>query len=213
MKTPTGKRLKWEPAAAMVLVVALGLWLAFGPASGPRFPHRKGATVVEIRAGDTRGILEYVATPAPGEQKFRRWLQREPEVWLAEDEVLRVYGKQVYARATGGRPNWVFRVLNITSWYNLVWVGIGFGGQALFSGRMVLQWLISEKRRESVVTESFWWFSLVGSVTLFSYFIWRQDPVAMVGQATGVVIYARNLRLIYKHKRRARRAAEAGVKS
>ncbi|MBL9032670.1 MAG: lipid-A-disaccharide synthase N-terminal domain-containing protein [Phycisphaerae bacterium] len=105
------------------------------------------------------------------------------------------------------RRNPVFRVLNITSWANVVWVGIGLGGQIAFSGRMLLQWFISERRRESVITESFWWFSLFGALALFSYFVWRQDPVGILGQASGIVIYARNLRLIHKRRRRMARNA------
>jgi lipid-A-disaccharide synthase-like uncharacterized protein len=73
---------------------------------------------------------------------------------------------------------------------------------------MVLQWIVSERRRESIITESFWWFSLFGGVTLFSYFVWRADPIGILGQATGIVIYTRNIRLIYKAKRRTIRNTE-----
>ncbi len=51
----------------------------------------------------------------------------------------------------------------------------------------------------------FWWLSFLGGVCLFTYFVWRKDAVGVLGQATGVVIYARNLRLI--HKERTRRAS------
>ena len=207
MMLPSGKRLKWEPAAAMLLVLGLGIWLAVGPVLRPHYPLRHGAIKIDLRDGDSRGVLEYVPNPAPGEPSFRVFRQGEFPVSLTGAEVRLIFGGRVYNQAVEGRRNWAFRLLNITSWYNLVWIGIGFGGQLLFSGRMVLQWLISERRRESVVTESFWWFSLIGSVTLLSYFIWRGDPIGMLGQATGTVIYARNLRLIHKHKRRAARAA------
>jgi lipid-A-disaccharide synthase-like uncharacterized protein len=53
-----------------------------------------------------------------------------------------------------------------------------------------------------VITPSFWWFSLLGGVCLFAYFVWRQDAVGVIGQSSGIVIYARNLRLIAKQKRR-----------
>jgi lipid-A-disaccharide synthase-like uncharacterized protein len=84
----------------------------------------------------------------------------------------------------------------------LFWISVGFGGQILFSGRMFLQWLISERHKHSVITPSFWWFSLLGGVCLFAYFVWRQDVVGVIGQSSGIVIYARNLRLIAKQKRR-----------
>ncbi|MEL7472603.1 MAG: lipid-A-disaccharide synthase N-terminal domain-containing protein, partial [Planctomycetota bacterium] len=69
------------------------------------------------------------------------------------------------------------------------------------------QWVVSEKKRQSVVPEAFWWLSLVGGAALFTYFVWRRDIVGVLGQSTGVVIYARNLRLIHKQRRRERRAA------
>jgi lipid-A-disaccharide synthase-like uncharacterized protein len=78
-------------------------------------------------------------------------------------------------------------------------------------GRMLIQWIVSEKERRSHITPAFWWFSLLGGTMLFVYFVWRQDPIAIFGQSTGVVIYARNLRLIYKQRRRDARAAAASA--
>ena len=101
----------------------------------------------------------------------------------------------------------MFKALNITTWTNMVWIGIGLLGQVAFSGRMILQWIVSEKHRRSVISESFWWFSLFGGLTLFSYFVWRADPVGILGQASGIVIYIRNIRLLRKHARREARAA------
>jgi lipid-A-disaccharide synthase-like uncharacterized protein len=209
MRLPSGKRLKWEPAAAMVLVLALGLWIAVGPVLQPRLRVTPGATSIELRDGESRGKVEYVAMPPAGEPRFRILREGQDPVGLTDEQARLFLSTPSYRQLTVGGQNWVFKLLNITSWYSLIWIGIGLGGQLVFSGRMVLQWLISERRRESVVTESFWWISLVGAVTMFAYFVWRRDPVPMLGQASGIVIYARNLRLIYKHKRRARRAAEA----
>lgn len=78
----------------------------------------------------------------------------------------------------------------------LAWIVVGFAGQALFSGRFILQWIASERARRSVVPKAFWYFSLAGSAVLLSYAIHRQDPVFIVGQAAGVFIYLRNLALI-----------------
>lgn len=194
----------------MAVVLLLGLWLAFGPASRPKFSTREGAITQDIRLGDDRGVLESSVNASSGVREFRVFMRgHEPTRSYDETEVRELFGESVYQNAVTPRSNRVFHWLNITSWSNVVWVGIGFFGQLAFSGRMVLQWITSERRRESVITESFWWFSLVGSVTLFSYFVWRQDPVAILGQASGVVIYARNIRLIYKRRRREmRRAAE-----
>jgi len=89
----------------------------------------------------------------------------------------------------------------------IIWVSIGFLGQFLFSMRFLVQWAVSERARESVVPLAFWYFSLLGGATLLSYALWRQDPVIIVGQAAGLIIYSRNLRLIYKKRRRLARAA------
>ena len=82
-----------------------------------------------------------------------------------------------------------------------IWIGGGFAGQLFFTSRFVVQWIVSERRRESVIPIAFWWFSLLGGVTLLSYAIWRRDPVFIMGQATGLVFYARNLWLIGRTRR------------
>ena len=84
-----------------------------------------------------------------------------------------------------------------------IWIGVGLLGQLLFTSRFLVQWIASERRRESVVPVAFWWFSLAGGVTLLSYAIWRQDPVFILGQAAGLVVYARNLALIHAKAREA----------
>ncbi|WP_260518536.1 lipid-A-disaccharide synthase N-terminal domain-containing protein [Aliiroseovarius sp. M344] len=84
-----------------------------------------------------------------------------------------------------------------------IWLGIGFLGQLLFTSRFLVQWIVSERRGESVVPLAFWWFSLAGGLTLLSYAIWRQDPVFILGQATGLFVYVRNLILIRRRKAEA----------
>lgn len=84
------------------------------------------------------------------------------------------------------------------------WLAIGFIGQALFSMRFLVQWLASERQRRSVVPAAFWVFSLCGGMTLLSYAIHRQDPVFIVGQAGGLLIYSRNLYFIVRERLRAR---------
>ena len=83
----------------------------------------------------------------------------------------------------------------------------GFGGQALFSMRFVVQWLASERARRSVVPVLFWWLSLAGAMTLLTYALYRRDPVFTLGQAFGLVVYVRNLWLIRGEKHAARRVA------
>lgn len=84
-----------------------------------------------------------------------------------------------------------------------LWIGIGLVGQLLFTSRFLVQWIASERRRESVVPVAFWRFSLAGGVTLLGYALWRHDPVFIMGQAMGLVVYARNLTLIHAKSREA----------
>jgi lipid-A-disaccharide synthase-like uncharacterized protein len=76
------------------------------------------------------------------------------------------------------------------------WLLVGFGGQALFMGRFVVQWLVSERRGRSVIPVSFWYLSIVGALVLLVYAVHRRDPVFVAGQGLGVGIYLRNLHLI-----------------
>src|SRR6185436_1023556 len=82
--------------------------------------------------------------------------------------------------------------------HNPVWLGIGFFGQALFFGRLFVQWLASERHKKSVIPRAFWFLSLGGGLVLLAYAIHRNDPVFIVGQATGLFIYTRNLWFIYR---------------
>ena len=95
-------------------------------------------------------------------------------------------------------------VMNVETSGQLVWVMVGFLGQALFSARFIIQWFVSEKAKESIVPIAFWYFSILGGMTLLTYAIWRRDPVIICGQAGGLMIYARNLWFI--HSKRARDA-------
>ncbi|RON12163.1 lipid-A-disaccharide synthase N-terminal domain-containing protein [Pseudomonas frederiksbergensis] len=81
-----------------------------------------------------------------------------------------------------------------------LWLVIGFGGQIAFTGRFLLQWLYSEYKKRSVIPVSFWYLSIVGSTLLFAYAIYRQDPVFIVGQAFGSIVYLRNLQLIARSR-------------
>lgn len=74
-----------------------------------------------------------------------------------------------------------------------VWLIIGFIGQALFSARFIIQWLKSEQAKKSVFPVAFWYFSIAGGITLLAYAIYRGDPVFIAGQASGLLIYLRNL--------------------
>jgi len=81
-----------------------------------------------------------------------------------------------------------------------LWTAVGFLGQAFFSARFLVQWIQSERVRESVIPIAFWYFSLFGGAVLLAYAIHRQDPVFIVGQAAGLLIYSRNLYFIHRKR-------------
>ena len=84
-----------------------------------------------------------------------------------------------------------------------LWLLIGLGGQAAFGARFLVQWIASERRGRSVIPMAFWWLSLGGGAILLSYAIHRQDPVFILGQAFGLVVYLRNILLIRRGRDRA----------
>ena len=81
-----------------------------------------------------------------------------------------------------------------------IWIAIGLMGQLLFSWRFILQWIVSEKNKRSVIPIGFWYLSIGGSLILLSYAIHRTDPVFILGQSGGLIIYLRNLMLIYRER-------------
>ncbi|MGH8562884.1 MAG: lipid-A-disaccharide synthase N-terminal domain-containing protein [Gammaproteobacteria bacterium] len=74
-----------------------------------------------------------------------------------------------------------------------IWLIVGFTGQLFFTARFLVQWLTSERARRSIVPKAFWYFSVGGGITILCYAIHREDPVFIVGQASGLIIYLRNL--------------------
>ncbi|MEM7058179.1 MAG: lipid-A-disaccharide synthase N-terminal domain-containing protein [Pseudomonadota bacterium] len=82
----------------------------------------------------------------------------------------------------------------------LIWVLVGLGGQIMFMMRFLIQWIVSEKAKKSVIPVSFWWFSIAGAAILLAYAIYRKDPVFILGQSLGFFIYTRNLWFIYKER-------------
>ena len=81
-----------------------------------------------------------------------------------------------------------------------LWLIVGFAGQVVFTGRFVLQWLYSEFKKRSVIPVGFWYLSMLGSALLLVYAIYREDPVFIIGQSFGFLVYLRNLQLIARHQ-------------
>ncbi|HYU24296.1 MAG TPA: lipid-A-disaccharide synthase N-terminal domain-containing protein [Thermoanaerobaculia bacterium] len=82
-----------------------------------------------------------------------------------------------------------------------LWLILGLAGQAIFGGRFVVQWIASERRRQSHIPIVFWYMSLVGGAVTLAYAIHKKDPVFIIGQGSGVVVYIRNLMLIHRAQR------------
>jgi lipid-A-disaccharide synthase-like uncharacterized protein len=190
-------------------VLALGLLAPLVGETGQPSPGTSGVTAVPDATAHDPVPLRIRPLPA-GVRKVT--LERQPDggaVYVlrhadgtdervSPDELAR----RLYADATQRRL--LFRILNITSLGGVAWVAVGFLAQAMFAGRMVVQWLASEHHGQSVVPVAFWWMSLGGAGMLLVYFLWRRDIVGVVGQSTGFFIYARNLWLIRRERLGAR---------
>lgn len=73
-------------------------------------------------------------------------------------------------------------------------------GQIIFTLRFVYQWLYSRRKKESVLPLGFWLISLCGSVIIVAYAVYRRDPVLILGQSTGLIVYIRNI-FILRHEK------------
>lgn len=81
-----------------------------------------------------------------------------------------------------------------------LWLIVGFAGQAMFTMRFIVQWIQSERQKKSIIPLAFWYFSLSGGIILFSYAVYRRDPVFILGQSFGIFVYMRNLYFIHRNK-------------
>lgn len=89
-----------------------------------------------------------------------------------------------------------FRNEDVPLWL-LIW---GSLGQIIFTLRFIYQWIYSRKRHESMLPLGFWLISLTGSCIIVSYALFRHDPVLILGQSTGVIVYIRNIWIMHKNK-------------
>ena len=92
----------------------------------------------------------------------------------------------------------MFEYINNLNSLEIIFLIIGFIGQGLFASRFIFQWIYSEKKGKSVIPIQFWYLSIFGGIGLLIYAISRKDPVIILGQLFGILIYARNLYLIYR---------------
>lgn len=86
------------------------------------------------------------------------------------------------------------------------WVILGLCGQVLFMMRFLIQWIVSERRRESTIPIAFWWCSIGGASIVLVYGLVQNEPIIIFGQF-GIIIYLRNLYLIYSNSKRKKQEA------
>jgi len=98
----------------------------------------------------------------------------------------------------------------LLGWFTVqhLWLMVGFAGQALFASRFIVQWFKSEMEGRSVIPVAFWYCSVGGGIVLLAYAIYKADPVFIIGQASGLFVYARNLYLIFRERNLLREAAK-----
>ena len=82
-----------------------------------------------------------------------------------------------------------------------VWKVIGWLGNAIFSSRFMVQWYVTEKKKQVVVPQAFWWLSLLGAMTFLCYSIHQRDSVFIFAYAFTWIPYTRNLIIHYRHKK------------
>jgi len=85
-----------------------------------------------------------------------------------------------------------------------LWLVLGIVGQLMFTMRFLVQWLVSEKEGRSVMPVAFWFFSIAGGLITLVYGIAKKEPIIILGQSLSMFIYARNLMLIGRERRKAR---------
>jgi lipid-A-disaccharide synthase-like uncharacterized protein len=88
-----------------------------------------------------------------------------------------------------------------------LWALVGFCGQAIFAARFLVQWMHSERVGRSEIPLVFWYISLAGGAITLLYAVHIANAVFIVGQASGLLVYARNLHLILRERRAAEAAA------
>jgi lipid-A-disaccharide synthase-like uncharacterized protein len=94
-----------------------------------------------------------------------------------------------------------------------VWKIVGWCGNAVFFSRFFVQWYVTEKRKQVVVPQAFWWLSLIGSVTLLGYSLHQQDSVFIFAYAFTWIPYIRNLVIHRRNKAAQSVCAGCGQKN
>jgi lipid-A-disaccharide synthase-like uncharacterized protein len=188
--------MKPGPIVAMAVILGMSLWIML--ATSPSVKATDGAAQIELVVANKKLKVEMrraADQPSRYEYRFRNWPEKGAD-WISDEKFEAIIDES----ADNSGRSWLLQVCNVTSPLNLAWVALGLGGQLVFSARLIVQWLASEKERKSVVPAAFWYLSLGGGLCLTTYFLWRHDLVGVLGQSMGLVVYVRNIRLILLHK-------------
>jgi lipid-A-disaccharide synthase-like uncharacterized protein len=94
-----------------------------------------------------------------------------------------------------------------------VWKVVGWLGNAIFFSRFFVQWYATEKKRQVVIPQAFWWLSLIGSVTLLCYSLHQKDSVFIFAYAFTWIPYIRSLMIHRQHKAARITCAGCGQKN
>ena len=101
-----------------------------------------------------------------------------------------------FGHIAGVLQNYVHGISSV----DLVWIVIGLTGQCLFMARFIVQWIYSEKHGKSIIPVSFWYLSLAGGLIVLAYGLHKLDPIIILGQLPGTIVYMRNLVLLKNNK-------------
>ena len=93
-----------------------------------------------------------------------------------------------------------FLSLSNLSRSELTWVIVGTFGQLIFFSRWIVQLIYSEKNKSSIIPIGFWWLSLLGGLITFIYAKNINSFPFMLAQGIGIIVYSRNLYLLYYKK-------------
>jgi lipid-A-disaccharide synthase-like uncharacterized protein len=182
----------------LVISIWMCIWSAIPLAlNAGQTSNNAGADLVEIIVS-CRGVDQKVQLSRNGEGSIGYMVMCEDgsTEWLSPE----AFARNTYEGAAGVARSRMHRLFNITSSAGLPWVVLGLVGQLLYTARMAVQWIVSERRKRSVIPPAFWWLSLAAASALTVYFIWRRDVVGILGNCMGAFIYIRNLYFISRSK-------------
>ena len=184
------------PKTLLLCFLAVAVLVSAAPSTNAAEPsdQREITASIKVQISGAHDRVEIVPTPDGGYHYVITMLNGEQQELTPAEFTERVHRQE---RSQGTLE----RIFNISGPAGMIWVGLGFLGQVLFAGRMIVQWLTSERQHRSVVPPVFWWMSLAGASLLGIYFIWRRDLVGVLGQSSGWIIYLRNIWLIYRPAR------------